>query len=365
MLITESLRLKKVFFFIATVVLTHSFIGCSFGPHAVSQSRVDYNEVFNRTDNEQILLNLVRLRYRDTPFFMETASISTSFSFDIGTSMEVDILPGAENTYILAPNIGYGEKPTITYTPLQGEKFVKQMLSPLDLHTLMLLYHSGWSIERLLRVTAQGINGILNAPTASGPTPSTPPEYEHFREIAELVRELQQKNAIVLAQSQDGSQVVFDIVPNYQQDDAVQKFKRLLNLDAATLQFTLIPAVGYINNSQSITLQLRSMLASMYYLSQAVEVPVKDQEANRVTTTRHKSGEVFDWKKVTENLFWVHTSSSNPNNAYIAVKYREAWFYIDDSDLSSKSTFSLLKQLLALQSGDTKSQAPVLTIPIQ
>ena len=45
-------------------------------------------------------------------------------------------------------------------------------------------------------------------------------------------------------------------------------------------------------------------------------------------------------------------------------RYRGAWFYVDDSALPSKSTFSFLTQLLALQSGEVKSSAPVLTIPI-
>lgn len=357
--------MKSKLFILIVMIFTHLLVGCSLGPKVISQSRVDYNEVFNRTDNEQLLLNLVRLRYRDTPFFMETASISTSFSFDVNTSVEVDILPHVSDSYIVAPGISYGEKPTITYTPLQGEKFVKQMLSPLDLHTLMLLYHSGWSIERLLRVTTQGINGILNAPTASGPTPDTSPEYEHFREVAGLVRSLQRKNAIIFAQSSDGSQIMFNIAPNHQNDDEVQKFKRILNLNAANFQFELIPAVGYLGSDQTIALQLRSMLASMYYLSQAVETPPEDREANKVTTTRSSTGEIFDWNNVMDNLFRVHTSSSSPSNAYLAVNYRGNWFYIDDSDLNSKSTFSLLKQLLALQSGESKSQTPVLTIPVR
>lgn len=37
---------------------------------------------------------------------------------------------------------------------------------------------------------------------------------------------------------------------------------------------------------------------------------------------------------------------------------------IDDSDLDSKSTFTLLAQLLELQSGDVKAAGPLLTLPV-
>jgi len=48
----------------------------------------------------------------------------------------------------------------------------------------------------------------------------------------------------------------------------------------------------------------------------------------------------------------------------VAVFYRRSWFYIDDSDLDSKSTFSMLGQVFALQSGDVEKMTPVLTLPI-
>ena len=46
------------------------------------------------------------------------------------------------------------------------------------------------------------------------------------------------------------------------------------------------------------------------------------------------------------------------------MRYRDAWFYIDDSDLTSKSTFTLTGQLFELQAGDVGGVAPLLTLPI-
>jgi hypothetical protein len=50
--------------------------------------------------------------------------------------------------------------------------------------------------------------------------------------------------------------------------------------------------------------------------------------------------------------------------ASVAVYYRDHWFYVDDSNLSSKSTFSLLAQIFALQAGNIKDVSPMLTLPI-
>jgi hypothetical protein len=62
-------------------------IGChQAGPDSVETSRSNYNIAIQQTSSEQLLLNLARLRYRDTPFFMEVASVSTSFDFDASAS---------------------------------------------------------------------------------------------------------------------------------------------------------------------------------------------------------------------------------------------------------------------------------------
>ena len=53
-----------------------------------------------------------------------------------------------------------------------------------------------------------------------------------------------------------------------------------------------------------------------------------------------------------------------PDNAFVSVPYRGAWFYIADDDLNSKSTFTLLKQLFSLQAGQIKEAGPTLTLPV-
>jgi hypothetical protein len=72
----------------------------------------------------------------------------------------------------------------------------------------------------------------------------------------------------------------------------------------------------------------------------------------------------FDWIKATGALLRVRSTSLPPTGAVVSVSHRGNWFFIDDSDLSSKATFSLLSHLLALQSGEVQRLVPLLTLPV-
>ncbi len=52
-------------------------VGCSaLGPRTLSSGRSVYNEVLNRTANEQILQMIVRMRYGETFGFLQVASVT-------------------------------------------------------------------------------------------------------------------------------------------------------------------------------------------------------------------------------------------------------------------------------------------------
>jgi hypothetical protein len=97
----------------------------------------------------------------------------------------------------------------------------------------------------------------------------------------------------------------------------------------------------------------------LYFLAQAVEVPEPDRQKGKVIITRDDSGEPFDWSRVLGNALRVRSQPSRPAEAAAAVRYRDQWFYIDDADLESKATFSILSQVFAVQ-----AVIPVLTLPI-
>jgi hypothetical protein len=113
-----------------------------------------------------------------------------------------------------------------------------------------------------------------------------------------------------------------------------------------------------------LEVETRSLLGILFYLSQAVEAPAADVRAGRIMVTRTETGATFDWTRVTGELLRVQSAPVRPEGAAVSVPYRGSWFYIADSDLSAKSTFSLLSHLLALQSGEVQRLLPVLTLPV-
>lgn len=340
--------------------------GCNVtGPVAVKTGRGMYNNVIQGTGNEQLLQNLVRLKYRDTPFFMEVASISTSFEFTASAGANATLPDASPDTYGLSGGLSYIEKPTVTYTPLQGDRFVMQLMKPISLDIVLLLYHSGWSIERIFRLTLQSINDIKNAPSASGPTPERVPRFETFLRISRILRSLQKKDVLDLGRTEENGSpgVVLHIDETAKDWPEVTELRDLLDLDPSLSKYRLIMGTGR-QGTDSIVVMTRSLSGCLFYISQSVQVPECHKVTGLVTVTRYDDGLEFDWNTLTTELITIKFSPLPPLHAYIRVYYRGIWFYIADNDLDSKSTFSLLTQLFALQAGEIKSVGPILTLPV-
>ena len=257
------------------------------------------------------------------------------------------------------------EKPTVTYSPLQGDRFIQRVLSPLPLQTIVLLFHSGWSIERIFRLSFQRMNHLKNAPGASGPTPRNIPHYTEFASAVKYLRALQVQDAISLSYHEENgvSQLILHINEEDRNREEAKKFALAVNVEPGKTHYVLTFSPAF-NKTDQIQVVTRSLLGIMFYLSQAVEVPKKDISQGKVTQTKTPEGKIFDWKDVTGDLLRISSLSGNPQADSKSIYYRGTWFYIDDSDLSSKSTFSLLAQIFSLQAGKIQDNAPLLTLPI-
>ena len=113
-----------------------------------------------------------------------------------------------------------------------------------------------------------------------------------------------------------------------------------------------------------IGIQPRSLNGMLYYLAHSVRVPGDHLSRGLVNVTRRADGGAFDWGELTGGLMEIRASDERPEGAAVQIRYRDHWYYIDDADLDSKSTFSLLAQLFALQAGGGDGLRPVLTLPV-
>ena len=343
--------------------------GCqsAFGPQALARTHPAYNEAIIASINEQMLQNLVRMRYRDVTFFLEIGSVTASLSLGANVGLNSDVNLGSGDTLSPGAGIAYTDKPTISYTPLRGEDLLKSILSPLQLEAILVLTQSGWNISRVFGLCFERMNNLYNAPNASGPTPAREPDHEEFGELMDALQTLQKNQLIEIGTRQNGDDI--DIVikligdnDSYKND--IDKVYRLLELDRGKDEFTLNTDFLDMKSTQW-TVRTRSISGLLYYLSHNIDAPSGHLD-KLVTVTRPVDGGFFDWDDTPAGrLFKVRTSEDRPDNAYIATRYRGHWFYIEDTDLESKSTFTLLRQLFDLQAGQTNPQVPALTIPVR
>lgn len=349
---------------IATLVLASGCRG-GLGPQSVRLTRTDYNIAAQETGAQELLLNLVRLRYRDTPYFLQIASLSTNMRAEVGLTGEgIFLTPGADAGKVLG-TLAIEESPTVTYTPVVGERFVTEMLEPVEPEILLLLSHAGWSIDRFFRLLVQEINGIPNAPSASGPTPDREPIYQDFLRVSELLRILQIRRELALIQGtdeEDRAGVWLRFTADGLASDEYRELADRLDLEPGRQLFELVSSVGPRSPGR-IQVVLRSVLSSLFYASHGIDVPEEDRTTGRVTTTLDASGGPFDWGRVTGSLLRVR-SGRPAERPYVAVRYRDRSFYIDDADRDSKSTFAMIYLVLALKAGNVPTGGPVLTLPV-
>ena len=83
--------------------------GCSqMGPSTIANARFDYNEAIVRSFDNQMLLNLVRLRYQDSILFLDLTSVVASYSREttVGASTDVQLPNSISPTTVTANAAG-------------------------------------------------------------------------------------------------------------------------------------------------------------------------------------------------------------------------------------------------------------------
>ncbi|WP_455379501.1 hypothetical protein, partial [Petrachloros mirabilis] len=68
-----------------------------------------------------------------------------------------------------------------------------------------------------------------------------------------------------------------------------------------------------------------------------------------------------------ENIRFIHIHSSpgKSDEAYLSIRYRDHWYWIDDRDMNSKRTFAFLMLLFSMAETGKEKSLPLITIPAQ
>jgi hypothetical protein len=337
----------------AMVLLTLLASGCAshqFGPRTVGPAQRDYNEALGRAIDQQLLLNLVRLRYRENPLFLEFSSIVAQFNRSASIGASAKFLRGGADESGFSIGGSGSETPVLTLIPVKGRDFVQRMLAPIQPESFVALVQSGWSIERLLVCCVQEIARTRNVDPGSGRMLDLAPELDRFREIARVLRAIQVAGGIDFAvEDQRALHLDFDRLAGNALVGERAAIRRVLGVPESVTRFRLtFPRAD--SRAGDVGLVGRSFYGTLQLLAQGVEVP-SDAE----------SGDV-EWNRALGGVFAMHSGPARPDAAVLAVFHRGHWFWIADDDRESRTTFLLLSLLTSLKSGESAAQAPLLTI---
>ena len=341
--------------------------GCSgIGPGTVPRDRFDYSSAITESWKRQTLLNICKLRYLDPPIFVEVGQIVAGYSIETGLSVG-GILPEnaalGGNTLTLGASGKYTDRPTITYTPLTGNKFVKGLMTPLPPDALFFTIQSGWPADAIMLAAVASANGLKDAESSAGAV--APPDADFLKAI-QLMRKIQISGAVGMRVIQGTDKQQSTIVTFRSKDlqpetlENIKELRRLLRLDPDALEFKLVFGATP-SSDKELAITTRSILHIMATMAAQVDVPPA-----HVTEGRTNPG----WQPVDNDpdrarLLRVHSAKDKPRDAFVAVEYRGHWFWIEDRDLKSKRAFAFMMMLFTLAETGEREQLPLITIPAQ
>jgi hypothetical protein len=339
--------------------------GCTIvGPASISSGRVAYNEAIRTTDNQQMLMIAIHNRYEERGSLLAVASVTANVS--VTTSVGIEAGFGEESDYSgnLVPFTGgviYEENPTISYTPVQGQAYARQLMAPVPIPVLAQYARTISDPRGLYTTVISGINGIFN-PDFVGPGTSLDPR---FGRVVDLLAELQHAHRLDWVEDREDAGRFLLVIDHYAPDytGQVEELLGLLGLrDFATSPDRVVVPVSQALDGDSnggIGLTTRSVWDMVEILSAAIEIPADDQN-NGYASVYPAAG------RPGENLL-VSYSNGRPDRASVAVKYRDGWFSINDNDLATKRYFRIMTSLWSVAIAETAAAtaaAPVLTVPV-
>jgi hypothetical protein len=340
--------------------------GCAVaGSTAIRSGRAVYNDAIVTTNNEQILAMLVRIRYQEPSGLLAVASVTANIRIRASVGAEFGVGPDgnyAGNLVPLSAGALYEENPTISYTPVQGEQYLRQMLSPLPLDFTVLLLSALGASPAPMTLLIKGINDLRNPEFLTDPSMAAD---DRFVEVAGLFASLHRRGFLTWTQV-PGELPSFALALRGQGAAYAQEVTRLHELlglekpahldELITLEVLL--GVG-AREGDVIELRSRSVYDLLLIAAAGVDVPDEHLEsglASRLPPGGPAAAEIH-----------IRRSKGRPKDAMVAVTHHGWWYWIDSTDHASKATFRILEALIAARiadTADTHGSMPVLTVPV-
>ena len=337
--------------------------GCaSVGPQTVPQDQFNYNGAIAGAAHEQILLNLIRLRYAEMPMFLRVSSVIAQYS----RVARLDASVGAGNaptgdtnaSGALGGGVVWADRPTITYIPVSGQEFSRNLLRPLRPDALFEMMMSGWPAELVFRVSVWSINGLDNAVARPPHRRDIDPKLLELLKLWPLLRQARVLGMRKVPTADDQSELrlfLFDQDASPEVARDIARFRELLEIEPSVRELDLTYGLRPAESDQ-IAVLTGSVYDIMLDLAWQLDVPQEHVKTGRAGETAQLGGASG------RPPIDVRSSTEEPRNAFVAVRAQDHWFYIDQDDRESKRAFSFLQLLLNLADTDAPPAGPIVTI---
>jgi len=388
--------------------------GCStVGPKFYEASFNDYTDAISRTSDGQMLGNLVRMRYYQSPVFLQVSNVTTSFSVGANAGASATINEGAGDSYGLNVGGNVSETPTITFSMPESSKYYGRLLAPLSAKQVTSLVLAGFDSELVFQTAVRGINGLRNVSADLESSSEQNATTAQFREAFSLIKKLRAEGLVDLElggkqtdwsspvqidPKSDISQVLLlgaasyamsndaEIVnhgegrwqthmyekhmalrfaPLSDQSPDAQKLKKLLGLQPDRHNFSIVEAeLVNAEKPRGILGQPPGALDPSVIWS---EIGLRGRSMLEIMQVASKQVQApgLDAGVADGRSDWlvIRSSESEPDSS-IRIRQRGLWFYIDNSDTRSQKSFAMLNALFAVVGGTVPGAAPVMTIPV-
>jgi hypothetical protein len=170
--------------------------GCMAGPALYRSSFTNYNEAVRQTLDEQMLANLVRMRYLESPMFLQVSSLNASFSVGANASLAGTVVSGGNDQATAGIGGSYSENPTISFSMPESRVYYGRLLAPLSAKQVTSLVLAGFNTELVLRTSVRGINGLKNLSAEFEASSAEPEAHARFREALGLITKLRAQGIV-------------------------------------------------------------------------------------------------------------------------------------------------------------------------
>lgn len=353
------IRLFRFLVVLAATLAVTLAAGCrSIGPATMDRDQLDYGQSIGNNWKNQMLTNIVKMRYADMPVFVDVGSIVSGYSFETQLGAEVNFNESiiGSDTVNAAAGGRFTDRPTITYKPKTGDDYLRSLLKPVEPHNLLALIQAGYNADILFTWAVEAINDVHNYSATVKERMKPDPEYY---ELTGLLRELQ-SGGLVAWELETDPETRHEILLVVRRDDPSdevrakrERLAEILKLDININRYRVMYA-PFMTSPDTLAIQTRSITQMLRAMAGFIDVPPE--------RTAHATPG-FQVRIPENQPFRVHSGSDRPDHPYAAVKYKDYWYWIEETDITSKRVFVMMLFLTTLTNRSDPGMGPVLTIP--